>query len=331
MRIIFVSVIWLWMALQLTSCQRSSFFRKDSNSGRGDRDSGQSQDSRFAENDGMGGKSLANHAEALGQPRKRVMVLNFWNDTPVKQNDFGIFASDELKRGLFLSQKVLLTSDFKNDLKTEDFVDGEHVRVAQLIREGRKLGVSILIIGRVTKIIFRQRGDDVGLFRQRQSLAAADVEIKVFDVQAGRELVAISQSGEASASAMAAFGGSDLESSTYRAELIQVALREAISKFVADVIHAVDKVAWQGRIAKLIGPKIYINAGKVSGLIAGDILRVMNPGEEVYDPQSGALLGKSQGQLKGTLEVVDFIGTDGAVTETHTGGSFREGDLVELY
>ena len=28
------------------------------------------------------------------------------------------------------------------------------------------------------------------------------------------------------------------------------------------------------------------------------------------------------------LEVVDFLGTDGAITEIHTGGNFQEGDVV---
>ncbi len=90
-------------------------------------------------------------------------------------------------------------------------------------------------------------------------------------------------------------------------------------------------MTWEGRIARVNGNKVYVNSGGASGLVLGDILRVLSPGDDVYDPNSGAYLGRSKGQLKGTLEVVDFLGPDGSVTDIHTGGGFQEGDLVQLY
>jgi hypothetical protein len=51
----------------------------------------------------------------------------------------------------------------------------------------------------------------------------------------------------------------------------------------------------------------------------------------VYDPESGAMIGVSQGEVKGTLEVVDYFGDDGAITILHSGGSVTEGDFVQLY
>ena len=80
-----------------------------------------------------------------------------------------------------------------------------------------------------------------------------------------------------------------------------------------------------------MGSKVYINAGRQSGLNVGDILKVMTEGQEIFDPESGALLGVSKGQVKGTLEVIDYFGADGAVTILHSGGSVTEGDFVQLY
>lgn len=276
-------------------------------------------------------RSPTQRAESMGQPKKRVVVFNFWNDTPVKAGEVGLFAADELRRGLFLTQRMILPADAKTDLSTEDFVQGEKVRVAQLIREGRRMGVGVLVIGRISKIVFRQRGDDVGLLRQKQSLAAVDIEIKAFDVAAGREVMAVARSGEASSNAMVALESQNIESPQYRADLTKLAVRNAAAQLVPDVIRVVEKMTWEGRVAKLSGNKIYINAGRASGLVAGDILRVMAPGDDVYDPVSGAFLGRAQGQMKGTVEVVDFMGTDGAVAELHTGGNVQEGDLVQLY
>ena len=277
------------------------------------------------------GASPSDRIQSMGQPKKRIVVLDFWNDTPVTQTDLGAFAADELRRGLYLSQRVILPPDVKSQLGTSDFIEGDRVKVAQLIREGRRLGVSVVVIGRVTKVVFRQRGDEVGLFRQKQSLAAVDVEMKVFDVSGGREIAATRRSGEASNNAMVAFDGGNMESTAYRAELTKLAIRNAMGVAVPDIIRAIEKLQWQGRVAKVAGSKVYVDAGKASGLVIGDILRVLTPGDDIYDPATGAFLGRTQGQLKGTVEVVDFLGTDGAVTEIHTGGNFRTEDLVQLY
>ncbi|MBC7692096.1 MAG: hypothetical protein H7222_10020 [Methylotenera sp.] len=305
----------------LSGCQRSPAYKQDQNYYK-------SEGTSYYDN---ANKTGTKKVESMGQPKKRLIVFNFWNDTPVKSDGLGIFAADELRRGLFQSQRIIVPADVKTALATEDFINGDKVKVAQLIREGRRMGVSVLVIGRISKITFRQRGDDVGLFRQKQSLAAVDVELKLFDVAGGREILATGKSGESSSNSMVALEDTNLESPQYRAELTKLALREAVGKVIPDVLRSVEKMTWQGHIAKVSGAKIYVNAGKTSGLVGGDILKVLSPGDDIYDPATGAYLGRSQGQLKGTLEVLDFIGTDGAVTEVHTGGNFQEGDVVQLY
>ncbi|MCM2322136.1 MAG: CsgG/HfaB family protein [Oligoflexia bacterium] len=311
----------LTAVVALASCQRSPGYKRDQGYYKPEPTSYY----------GAKEKSPSQRVESLGQPKKRVVVLNFWNDTPVKSGELGLFAADELRRGLHLTQRMIVPADLRVDVSTEDFIQGEKVRVAQLIREGRRLGISVLVIGRVTRVVFRQKGDDVGLFRQKQSIAAVDLELKLFDVAGGREIMASARSGEASSNAMVALEQSQIESPQYRADLTKLAVRIAAAQLVPDVVKAIEKLGWQGRIAKVAANKIYVNAGKASGLMVGDILRVLAPGDDVYDPGTGAFLGRSQGQMKGTLEVVDFLGTDGAVAELHTGGNVLEGDLVQLY
>lgn len=304
----------------LGACTRSPEFEKD-------KDYYRPESPYYDRNTQSGSQQV----EAMGQPKKKILVLNFWNDTPVRSGNLGAFAGDEMKRGVSLSQRMIVPKDVHTLLTTEDFVSGDKVKVSQLIREGRRLGVAVLMIGRITKVVFRQKGDEIGVFRQRQSLAAADVEIKVFDVSAGREVAAIGRSGETAATANVAMEGENLESQSYRAEMAKLAIRNAVAGLVPDVLKTIEKMVWQGRIAKITGNKLYINAGRTSGIIAGDILKALTPGDDVYDPSTGAYLGRSPGQLKGTLEVVDFIGADGAVAEIHTGGNFQEGDVVQLY
>lgn len=313
----------LVVGLSLDGCQRSGAFKRDQ----------QYEPADTASNyyAGQAGKTPTQRIESMGQPKKRVVVLDFWNNTPVNVPDGGLFAADELRRGLYLTQRMIVPTDVKPELGTEDFVQGEKVKVAQLIREGRRLGVSVLAVGRIAKIVFRQRGDDIGLLRQKQSLAAVDVEIKLFDVSGGREIMATAKSGEASSNAMVALEITNVESPEYRAELTKLAIRNAVANIVPDVLKTIEKMTWQGRIVKVGGNKIYVNAGRASGLVAGDILKVLTVGDDIYDSSTGAFLGRTQGQLKGTVEVTDFMGPDAAVAEVHTGANFQAGDIVQLY
>lgn len=269
--------------------------------------------------------------EAMGQPKKKVLVLDFWNDTPVKSSELGEFTSSEMKRGFLQNNRLIVPKDIKTMLSTEDFITGEKVKVAQLVREGRRLGVSVVIIGRINKAIFRQKGDEIGLFRQKQSLAGVDIEVKVFDVNAGKEVASLGRSAEASSEANVATEDEQITGSDYREELLKLAIRNAVTGVVPDVLRVVEKMTWQGRIAKVNGKKVIVNAGKSAGMLSGDILKVLSPGDDVYDPNSGAFLGRSPGLLKGTVEIKDFIGLEAAIGELHTGGNFQEGDLVQLY
>lgn len=308
----------------LSACQRSAGYKRDQDY-YGDADT-QSYYNRSGSR-----QTPTQRLSSIGQPKKRVFVYNFWNDTPVKQNDVAPFASDELRRGLYASKRVILSPEMKSDFGTGDFVSGDKVKVAQLIRESRQLGVAVAVIGRIARIVFRQKGDEIGLLRQKQSAAAVDVEVKVFDVASGREIQAIGKSGEANSSALTVFESGDLADNEFRSELTRLALRNALQPMIPQVIQAIEKMSWEGKIAKIVGGKIYLNAGRASGLVNGDILKVLTPGQDIYDPSTSVYLGRSQGYPKGTVEVVDFIGPDGASAIVHSGGNFQEGDLVQLY
>ena len=208
----------------LTACNRSPEFKKDQE---------YSKDDSYYDR----GRTAADKVESMGQPKKKIMVFAYWNDTPVRAPTLGAYGADEMKRGLSVSQRLIVPKDLSTMLTTEDFVSGDKVKVAQLIREGRRLGVAVALIGRITKIVFRQRGDEIGLFRQKQSLAAVDVEVKIFDIAAGREVASLGRSGEASANASVALEDENLESQDFRNEMSRLAIRNAVTALVPDVVR----------------------------------------------------------------------------------------------
>jgi hypothetical protein len=305
--------------LFLVACARSGSYRQEQGYYR--------DDSQFANRRG----SATARAEKFGQPKKKVFVLPFLNATPLGGDEFGEFAASELVREIRSGGRAVVPDDIRAGDSSRDFYSGEKVRLGALVREGKRLGVSHLIIGKIKKITYRTKGDEVGLFRQKRSVAAVDLEMRLFDITNGKEVMLDEKSADSSLSQLAAFGEDDADPRSQRAELVRMALRNGMRIFAGDAGRAFEKLSWEGRIAKISGGNVFINAGRATGLNIGDILKVLTPGEDVYDPVTGAYLGRSPGQPKGTLEVVDFLGTDGAVSVMHSGGNFTENDVVQLY
>jgi hypothetical protein len=108
-------------------------------------------------------------------------------------------------------------------------------------------------------------------------------------------------------------------------------LTESFIDFNPAILDTMSKMNWEGRIAVINGDRVYLNVGRISGVNVGDILKVTEDGDEIYDPQTGGYIGKVSGRLKGTLEVVSYFGQDGAVAIIHSGAGFKENDRVELY
>src|SRR5690606_25714789 len=99
-------------------------------------------------------------------------------------------------------------------------------------------------------------------------------------------------------------------------------VRKAFVSSVPNVLRAVEKLSWEGRVAMVAGERIFVNAGRLSGLQIGDILKVTEEGEDVYDPETGRFIGTAPGRLKGTIEVVTYFGKDGAIAVIHSGSGF---------
>jgi hypothetical protein len=97
-----------------------------------------------------------------------------------------------------------------------------------------------------------------------------------------------------------------------------------------DLLKAILSLDWHARIASIEKEKIYISAGRLSGLEKGGIIEVYSPGEEVIDPRTKMPLGKTKGSYRGELEVVELFGVDASWAKIRKGTSFSATDLVYL-
>ena len=112
---------------------------------------------------------------------------------------------------------------------------------------------------------------------------------------------------------------------------MKLAVRDAFMGLIRTIASSIEKLSWEGRVAMVSGERIFINAGRLSGLQVGDILKIAEDGEEVYDPETGRFIGHAPGRMKGTVELVSYFGKDGAIGVVHSGSGFKENDRVQLY
>ena len=264
--------------------------------------------------------------------KKKIALLAFYNESPFGKEDLAITATEEFRRELSRTRDFVIDPEASSLFgSSKEIYAGGGIKLAQLSRKAKLSGVNLVIFGRITHAKVRQKTDEIGFVRKTKSYAESVVELKIFDVHANKEIYSSKMDGNINDAAYRFFLSQRDSNIDYRRSLLRYSVKVATRRFVPQIAKMGEKHDWTGRVAKIIGSKIYVNAGRTSGINVGDILRVMTEGTEIYDPESGAILGISKGQVKGTLVIIDFFGVDGSVAILHSGGSVTEGDFVQLY
>jgi hypothetical protein len=108
---------------------------------------------------------------------------------------------------------------------------------------------------------------------------------------------------------------------------------EAVTKFAQNnalrVAGDLAKIAWFGRVDFIKEGKVYLNLGQNSGLKVGDRLKVVEPGKEVVNPNTHAVLGYTADIPQGEIKVTELLGNSGAVATPLSGGPFKANDKVK--
>lgn len=265
-------------------------------------------------------------------PRKRIVVLPFLDASDIRGEELRDEARQDFIRSLNMTGAVIaldsreLKVDFVKSIK-----NGEYDMEA-LSKVARSLGVHSLLEGKILDIKVKRKSDAVGIFRQVKSQFEAKVRVRIATVRGGREIfntvkTVMLEEGNVRVA-------ENVDSDRYltnNPELVKKLMSDAFQDFTRQIVESLDRTQWEGRIAMVNGDRIFLNVGKISGLQIGDLLKVTEDGDEIYDPQSGNFVGKTPGRMKGTLEVVSFFGQDGAITVIHSGAGFKENDRVEMY
>lgn len=264
--------------------------------------------------------------------KKRVALLTFFNESPYGGEDLGVTATEEFRRELSRTGQFVVDPMAKKIFgSSKEIYTGGGVKLVQLSRKAKIAGLNFVLFGRIIDARIREKVDEIGVVRETKSYTETKVEVRIFDVNANKEIYSETMRASADDSSFRFFQGDRETKLQYRRDLLRYVVQVAVRKSIPKIIGISSKLDWVGRVAKIVGTKIYVNAGRNSGLNIGDILKVMSEGEEIFDPETGALIGVSKGTVKGTIEIIDYFGADGSIAVLHTGGSVHENDFVQLY
>lgn len=265
-------------------------------------------------------------------PRKRVIVLPFLDAGVTRSETASKAARDAVVRSLQRTDEfvVVATSDFPRE--TSQFLRNGEYDLEAMAKIAQSAGLAAVIEGRVSEVKAKRMGDDIGLVRQVRARLEATVQLRVASTKSGH--VVLNDVRTAAVESAITRVAERSFSDRYIEEdprLVEEAVAKAFQASIPKISQALEKLNWEGRVALVKGERVYLNAGRLSGLQIGDVLKVTEEGEDVYDPESGSLVGRVPGRLKGTVEIVSYFGKDGAVAVVHSGSGFKENDQVEIY
>jgi hypothetical protein len=106
------------------------------------------------------------------------------------------------------------------------------------------------------------------------------------------------------------------------------AIQVAIKELTGDILHGMNQMGWYTRIVKIDGDRVYLNAGRLTGLKVGDLMDVYEPGGDTIEQMIGISLDPFKGQRKGQLRVSQLFGTDAAIAHITNGGNFALSDVA---
>ncbi|MFZ3229276.1 MAG: hypothetical protein WA160_03650 [Pseudobdellovibrio sp.] len=262
--------------------------------------------------------------------KKRIVILPFIDSSDQHPEAARLKARDVFMDELNKTHSIIALDS--NQLKKDvlKYLKAGEYDLIKLAKDIQKDGVSSILEGKIIDIRLKQA--DSGDKKNGQAIFEAVVRIRILNIRTSKEIFNIVKTvtiQDDNSNISERFSSDQFYAKN--PNLLAILIKDAFLDFSNQVIESMTQVAWEGRIAAFKGEKIFLNVGRMSGVQVGDILKVVEDGNEVYDPEIGYHIGKVNGQAKGTLEIIGFFGQDGSISVIHSGAGFKENDRVELY
>ncbi len=192
--------------------------------------------------------------------------------------------------------------------------------------------VSAFVIVMVEDIKYYKVGDKLGVIRTIQNKLDAKTRIAIVSTGTKSDIYKTLKESSVVMSDQRTFTKPHTDTKAYADPyMVELAVTNALNEVVPVAHESLSNLAWEGRVARVEGEKVFLNVGRKSGVQIGDILKVTGKSADVFDPQKGEYIGKSPGRVKGTIEVQSYLGENGAIAVIHSGAGFQTNDKIEVY
>ncbi len=255
--------------------------------------------------------------------KRKICVANFEDRTAPQQEKYGELAGLRLFQEMENSQRVLLVDkEIVSEAMTREGLEPRDLLDPRAMKEAhRLLGIQAFIAGSISKLDVAS-SPPVGDSTIKSSMASARIELRLFDASTSnllRTFIGKNPSFTAVETGLHA---------DHRAVL--KAIDYGIRRVVDGMLRYLDFLEWSTTVARVEDGRVYINAGRLTGLQVGNIFDVYEPGQEVINPITNLSLGWTTGERKGKVLVTHLFGVDGSVAEPINGVGFTANDVVKI-
>ncbi len=284
---------------------------------------------------GCGSKKVVSEddlSSSSGTPahlQKRVLVMMPQNKTGSGGEALAKDALELIEKWMGRHSEFIYVSQKEVDPDKTFLTEEGAYDLPAIFDAGNEAGVAALLLTEIEEIELKESGEETGFFRNRETATTARVRLRVYDLRTQKEILGKRKTAtysEENVQLMGSGGEPVFDAKHGKA---------AVKKAIVDILELLPKYAkridWAGQIARIDGQRIYIDAGRVTGLQRGQILQVFGPEAEVPNKASGKPLGFTPGRLKGTVRIYELMGEDAAIALAYSGMGFNESDRVELY
>jgi hypothetical protein len=248
--------------------------------------------------------------------KRRIVVLPLSDQSNYKDEHLNELATKKLISRLENTGTIICVEPLSVGVK-EDLLGG-----SQGMTDLNELyGIQAVVKGSLSDIYSTTSRAD-GRDEREISMAVSKVSLDVYDTETGKLLRQLNARNPFSLSRER--GDMSPEKAKVRA------IELAIELLADDLLKTLLTLDWHTRVASVDNDRIYLNAGRLSGLEKGDVLEIYAPGDQIIDKSTSLPLGRIKGNYKGEVEVMEVFGIDASWGRAKKTASYTPTDLVYL-
>ncbi len=275
-------------------------------------------------------KKLKEEGLKYDGPLYNIAIITFANKTPGKVLGVGEDATDILRtivKQAGLEPIVLSKGEMRQQEKLIELQQSGALKTGLKNAAEGFAPVDLRISGAVTSYAEYEESSDVLLAQTKTHVAKVQVDYALVDVATGETLVADSGVGEykKETGGILGFGSKMTEDVSLR----DGALRDALTKAMVEMIKKLNSLPFKSYVLAAADGSVTIRAGERSRLPIGTVLSVYRPGQNLIDPETGRVIGRSEKKI-GEIALTSNQGLYISEASIKSGGGFKAGDIVRL-